>query len=37
VPLSKSGVVMSYRGFESHPLRRPFGTSPDGRFSGRVA
>ena len=22
VPLSKSGVVMSHRGFESHPLRR---------------
>ena len=21
VPLSKSGVVMSHRGFESHPLR----------------
>ena len=25
VPLSKSGVVMSYRGFESHSLRRPIG------------
>ena len=22
VPLSKSGVVMSHRGFESHPLRQ---------------
>ena len=37
VPLSKSGVVTSYRGFESHPLRRPFGTFPDGRSLGRVA
>ena len=27
VPLSKSGVVMSHRGFESHPLRRPFGSA----------
>jgi hypothetical protein len=27
VPLSKSGVVLSHRGFESHPLRqeRPLG------------
>ena len=23
VPLSKSGVVLSHRGFESHPLRPP--------------
>jgi hypothetical protein len=25
VPLSKSGVVMSHRGFESHPLRQRDG------------
>jgi hypothetical protein len=29
--------VTSYRGFESHPLRRPFGFIPNGRFPGRVA
>jgi hypothetical protein len=33
VPLSKSGVVNSHRGFESHPLRHCFVSGDGGHLS----
>lgn len=37
VPLSKSGLVMSQRGFESHPLRRTGRFKKAPGVHGRVA
>ena len=36
VPLSKSGVVTSHRGFESHPLRQPMRGRTHLIWKGRI-